>query len=429
METDDVKPPKDAGDVKRAGGELVAEGEPIHAPAIERARVVLERVIGEALDAATSDHGADFNPGRALEELVKRAPERMRDAGLVEQASTLPPSFGELTGAALSRLERRASGAEKAIPLPWESLAECFGGGLWPGMHVLVSGTGAGKTQFALQLALHAAEHGTPVAYVGLELDALQVFTRLVALRSKRLKWSELYRGEAGEGAIVQAAELASEIATLPFHVEEAPPGAYPASRLESLARALREKYPEETPGARPMLIVLDFLQLVGAEESNKRADLRERIGSAAYIARSVASRMNAAVLLVSSTARANYGATTGNGTGDGKPSHELVSDGTVRNADALVGLGKESGEIEYAADSVSVAIRRSEVTREDGATGVAFITAKLRAGVPRWVPLAFKGGTRLEEWPGGLTPMSTKSAPARGTKPPANTPDRTPDV
>jgi replicative DNA helicase len=335
----------------------------------------------------------------------------------VEHVSSLPPSFGEITGAALSRLERRANGGEKAIPLPWPALAECFGGGLWPGMHVLVSGTGAGKTQFALQLALHAAEHGTPVAYVGLELDALQVFTRLVALRSKRLKWSELYRGEAAEGAIAEAAELASRIATLPLHVEEAPPGAYPASRLESLARALREKYPEETPGARPMLIVLDFLQLVGAEESNKRADLRERIGSAAYIARGVASRMNAAVLLVSSTARANYGATTN--TGDAKPGHELMSDGTVRNADALVGLGKESGEIEYAADSVSVAIRRGDVACENGSSAVAFVAAKLRAGVPRWVPLTFNG-TRLEEWPGGLSPMATKSAPARNTKPPA---------
>lgn len=326
--------------------------------------------------------------------------------------SRLPPRLGELTDAALTRLLARARKEEKPIPVPWESLRKNLGGGLWPGMHVLVSGTGAGKTQFALQLALHAAEHGTPVAYVALELDRLQVVTRLLALRSTSLYWSELYRGEAGEERVFEAAQLADGMTDLPLYIEEGSPGRWPASNLETLAKAMRTAHPEETPGAVPMLIVLDFLQLVGPNESNQRADLRERIGSAAYYARDIASKMNAAVLLVSSTARSNYGLAAGGGD---KPTHDLHANGSASGTDGLVGLGKESGEIEYAADSLFVAIRRGEVECDKGGA-IAFVTAKIRAGVPHWTAFAFNG-VRYREWEPGYAAMATRDTPPKRSK------------
>jgi hypothetical protein len=174
----------------------------------------------------------------------------------------------------------------------------------------------------------------------------------------------------------------------------------------------MRTAHPEEKPGAVPMLIVLDFLQLVGPTESNQRADLRERIGSAAYYARDIASKMNAAVLLVSSTARANYGLAAGGGD---KPAHELHDDGKASGTDGLVGLGKESGEIEYAADSLFVAIRRGEVECDKG-SAVAFVTAKIRAGVPHWTAFAFNG-VRLTEWEPGFSTMATHDPPKRSKK------------
>lgn len=329
-----------------------------------------------------------------------------------DEVRALPPRFGELTDGALTRLLARARKEEKPIPVPWERLRENLGGGLWPGMHVLVSGTGAGKTQFALQLALHAAEHGTPVAYVALELDKLQVVTRLLALRSTSLVWSKLYRGEASEENVFEAAQLAEGMADLPLYIEEGSPGRWPASNLEKLAKAMRTAHPEETPGAVPMLIVLDFLQLVGPNESNQRADLRERIGSAAYYARDIASKMNAAVLLVSSTARSNYGLAAGGGD---KPTHELHDDGRASGTDGLVGLGKESGEIEYAADSLFVAIRRGEVECDKGGA-IAFVTAKIRAGVPHWTAFAFNG-VRYKEWEPGYAAMATHDTPPKRSK------------
>jgi len=386
----------------------------------ERTAEVLERAVKDALDAATGEHGGDFRPELAVSELARIAPASMRAAGLGAAAPSLPPSFQEIAGPALARLTRRQRGEEKAIPLPWPSVSQQFGGGLWPGMHVLVSGTGAGKTQLALQAALHAATNGTPVAYIGLELDALQVFTRLAALQSKRVQWSALYRGECDEHAIADATDAAGALSGLPLYIEEAPPHAWPVSRLETLARAVRDKYPEKVPGSLPMLIVLDFLQLVGAEESNKRADLRERIGQAAYVARGIASSMNAAVLLVSSTSRANYATAAGK---NQDVDAGFEANGSMCNASALVGLGKESGEIEYAADSVTVAVRRSDVTRTDNASCVVLATAKLRAGVPSFSTLAFNG-TRFEEWPEARALVAVADPPKRNT-PKRNTPKR----
>jgi predicted ATP-dependent serine protease len=80
-------------------------------------------------------------------------------------------TLAETMRASAEVCRRRARGEEKPVPVPWPSVAREIGGGLWPGCHVLVGNTGTGKTQFALQLALHAAEQGVPVRYVGFDLD------------------------------------------------------------------------------------------------------------------------------------------------------------------------------------------------------------------------------------------------------------------
>ena len=314
--------------------------------------------------------------------------------------------LGSFLGSALERAERRKAGKERPIPLPWESVAAQLGGGLWPGMHVLVSGTGVGKTTLALQAALHAAEHGTPVAYVGLELDDLQVALRLVGERAG-VPWSKLYLGEADprESRIINAA---AALEGLPIYLETGKPGGWPASDLSKLVASMRAKHPEQVPdengqlrdvpGSVPMLVVLDFLQIIGGEEGDRR-ELRERIGAAAYEARDVARRFNCAVLLISSAARSHYGLLAGDVAEAGLGS-ERQGNGAWRrfiaSPDTLIGVGKGAGEIEFAADSVNVAVRTS-AKAPDGSRLVVLATPKLRAGVPSWTALRFSG-TRFEE-------------------------------
>ncbi len=311
-------------------------------------------------------------------------------------------AIGDTFKDALDRSMRRLAKKEQPIPLPWPQLAEQFGGGLWPGVHVLVGSTGSGKTAWALQIAYHAAKLGFPVGYVGLELEAMQIALRLIGEAAgdrpgeKAIPWSSMYLGKADGHTLARAGKVAEEIRDLPYYVEFGSAGGWAASELEGLVTRMRAKYPEKTerkddkdvpiPGSKPMLVVLDFLQIIGSETTDKRMELRERIGRAAYFARDVARRHNVAVILVSSAARAAYGALSGLASDAG-----FVNEGghrRMKNPDALVGLGKESGEIEYSADSVTAAIKMSsEVDRK-----VVFATAKGRATGAGWTVLEFNG-------------------------------------
>lgn len=325
---------------------------------------------------------------------------------------------------ALRRSEERRAGREKPIPLPWSDMLEQFGGGLWPGVHVLVGGTGTGKTAWALQVALHAAKHGFPVGYVGLELEDMQIALRLLA-EEARVQWSKLYLGKASENESEKAHAATGALASLPFYVEMGRPNGWPISELAILIAKMRAEHPEETSGSLPMLLVVDFLQIVGDEERDGRhmgLDLRERIGRAAYASRDAARRHNVAVVLVSSTARGNYNvlASGGDNKDDARLSVETEMEGgtqkggwtvydpskgggvrrtedgrpvvrrKVGNPDVLVGLGKESGEIEYSADSVTVAVRAGVNVEKD--SSFLFVTAKGRATGASWTELRFNG-------------------------------------
>lgn len=313
---------------------------------------------------------------------------------------------GLFVDAALARMEARASGKERPIALPWKPLNDALAGGLWPGLHVLVGNTGSGKSQLALQIAVEAARNDVPVLYVGLELGKVDLVARLLGLMTRR-KWSRLYLGSGGPSELGELRdrhpEVFVELGRMPFHLDVCPPMGWSYGELTRKAQALRERYPERRgddgqpiAGSRPMLVVLDFLQLVGSPPE-AREDLRERIGRAAYAARAVARDLDAAVILVSSTARDNYARVDGDkdgakgpGLGEGNPAR-------------LVGLGKESGEVEYAADSVMVLCRdlgQSAQKEGDDAWSTLWLAiAKTRArgespeAQKGWVELRFNGG------------------------------------
>jgi len=301
---------------------------------------------------------------------------------------------GEFLPAAMARLHARAEGREKPIALPWTSVAKELGGGLWPGLYVLVGNTGSGKSQWALQVALEAARAGVPVLYVGLELGRLDLVARLVGLVTKK-KWSRLYLGtDPAEMREVEDrhGEALAELGRVHFHLAIAPSHGWSYPELDAAATTMREVYPEKKYPS--ILVVLDFLQLV-ASPKNAREDLRERIGRAAYTGRAVARERNAAVILVSSTARDNYATLTGEKK-DGNAATIPLGQG---DPGRLVGLGKESGEVEYAADAALV-LARKRWEKGEPAPPVWFAVSKIRArpeDVTGWVPLNFDGG-RFEE-------------------------------
>jgi replicative DNA helicase len=323
---------------------------------------------------------------------------------------------GALLPGAVEQLRRRATGEDRPILLPnWPNFAATMGGGLWPGLHVLTGGTGTGKSQFALQLALQAAKGGVPTRYIGLELDNLGLVARLLCMAAgdrAGVWWSSLYTGQ-GALSTHKLDELerayGAELAALPLYLatDQGPHG-WSYDQIGPAVEQLRAVHPEAS--GRPVLLVVDFLQLLGGERNE---DVRERIGKAAYQARQAAREHNAAILVLSSTARTNYGALGGLVlNGEGKPKTPPAD---------LVGMGKESGDIEYAADSALVMARATGELDDSGNVygndpGAMWIAAaKLRAGSGKWCRLVESNGWFSE---GDLQGVSN---PGKPKKPRAN--------
>jgi hypothetical protein len=294
---------------------------------------------------------------------------------------------GDLIDAALDQSERRQKREELPVPLPWASVAECHGGGYWPGLHVEVASTGKGKSQKALQEHAHAAQLGIPSGYIGLELDAHQIALRVLAAVGK-LPWSRLWLGSCDAKLIEKARDLAPMVKGLPIACEYADPLGWPASRLINFGRRFREKWP-----TGPGLITLDFLQLVSDEPGDRR-ELRERIGRAAYAARSLVD-MGLAVKAISSTARASYGLLTSPAKAAGlvtsKSPGRIGAARRILNPDMLVGLAKEAGEVEFSADSVATLIQWPEPL-DNGDRAILYAVPKSRALPASWCALAFSG-------------------------------------
>lgn len=302
--------------------------------------------------AAAEQLAAQLRAGAPLE--LARAP---LEAALRGRAAATAAPVGHDLEALVAQFDRRAEGRERPLPTPWRGVNELLGGGLWPGMYVLVGGTGAGKTQWAVEVAAAAALAGHRALYLALELSRVDLAARVVGCLAG-VPWSGLVRGHCPADRAQAVSDAMVRAAGLPFHTEAGAPYGYGAELLGQRAAALR-----------PSLVVLDYLQLCagrGGEEP------RQAVGRVSYVARAVARDLGAVVLVLSSTARANYEALT---------TDESTDPG------ALVGLGKESGEIEYAADGVMV------LARDKAAPGRrVLVLAKNRHGPLDRVNLSWSG-------------------------------------
>lgn len=307
----------------------------------------------------------------------------------------MAPHISKSVRHALDLFGRRFRGEEKALPLPWPEMSKVLEGGLWPGAHILTGATGTGKTAFAMQVVINALLDQHPTLYVGLELDTDQIIARLASLifvedakdGRPSFQWSHLYLGKT-DPKVVEA-QLLDFAQNVPLHTEEARPGGWSSSEITKLAEGLKAKYPEAAAAHKSPLIVIDFLQLVGPTDpkAHHREELRERIGAAAYAGREVARKTGAVVFMLSSISRAGA-----------RELKDLSNECELGTSDPseLVGLGKESGDIEFSADTVfTLACEPRQPS--DEYTNVWVAIAKQRAGRPDWALLRFNGSWLYE--------------------------------
>lgn len=336
------------------------------------------------------------------------------------------------------------------VPFPkeWEgaNFIDYLHGAWWPGSYILVGGTGTGKTQFAMQAALAAAEEGNTVIYVAMELSEDDLINRILALkfnktpahmdgREKIKDWEKReneqfnYEDEDVQKELKRLRDLPFKIITASSKNMDYESITEVIRRIEEENKAKEKRKADKEKGEvvkKPPFIIVDFLQLVTSPDDDKgnpiREDLRQRIQRASYQINDAARDYDAVVLNLSSTARTSYKELTKH-----KISKEKIPQKkdeslekweerkekqyyrpTDEPASTFIGLGKEAGEIEYSAHALIVLAKDFTTEKKDGKTIRHFQTciglAKNRNGRTteadgdglygnNWDRFEFKGG------------------------------------
>jgi hypothetical protein len=139
-------------------------------------------------------------------------------------------------------------------------------------------------------------------------------------------------------------------------------------------------------------------------------------------MARNLARQYGVSIVIVSSTARENYSKLSLTMRKLGLCVDKTKNGGTrrsVRHVDQLVGLGKESGELEFSADSVNVLLQpqtgedvHPQITdlRANEGKVVVCASVKVRAGIPSWFALGFQHGRFVELQDDAMNSLDTGS-------------------
>jgi len=336
----------------------------------------------------------------------------------------------------------RAITAEALEPLSredmprWDSLWRLIGP-LWPDrLAVLVGPTGRGKSGIALQTceAVAALRTGDPeastppVLYASAEMGTDELLARLVALRANGggdhrgalgVAYSALLRGRAPLEALeIALKKLVDDCPNLYLWVPD--PKRRTAAGLQAAARAVALEH------GRPPLVVVDYIQrLAPSGSENRRGDVSELSAALRDLSRPDGlgeGWPGAAVLAISSTARGNYDHfhTCEALESAYKGPWRTDSNGKRHRGPPvpLVGMGKESGELEYDAPLVLCFTADAGDGSEPVARKALIVVAKNRHGTHGLVGLDFYPACgRFEEQRDPGASETSSRIPARGKR------------
>lgn len=297
-------------------------------------------------------------------------------------------------------------------PADWSDLHAKIGDLYADDLMVLVGSTGRGKTGFGVNYAENVATDGHPVLYMSCELGVEELAARFLAMRqraqaSESVGWASILRGGVDLDEVAQAIR----------HLEADCPALYlwaPAAKdrnpraLRAMVRTIADYH-----GGAPPLVVVDYLQRLSAAPKggeDRRAGVATASGDLRAVSRPDAQDgyPGAAVVALSSTARGNYQHfTTANSLRvafhGGLKAAEGPQQDTLRYCPPveLVGMGKESGEIEY--DASLVLCLTCDKTSTNASSPGVLIVAKARAGTVGEVGMSFDGVRGL--WTGSELP------------------------
>jgi replicative DNA helicase len=353
----------------------VVHGEPAadpHAVAQELAGLYQKRLLadlGRAFLEALREDTSATELITQLEEQLSRIQQAIREfrSG---QVMALPDLFPEMLRDIRARHQAVKEHGKATVGLPTGiTRLDNLLGGLQPGLHLLAAEPGMGKTMFALQVAAHVAQEGVPVLFVSFEESlprlALKAVCSRVGLEAKR--FTDGY--EDPETLAWAMQQYGPALAKL-YLIE----GTARLSVAQVKAKALQVMH---RSGTKRCLIIVDYLQRWAASRRDF-ADFRHVVSGLVSDLRELALRLDSPIVVISSQNRLGQG------------SAKLVS-------------LKESGDIEYSADTALFLVEAEKRTATPPARAVDLVIEKNRYGDKGKVDLIFRpqvGLFREEERP-----------------------------
>ncbi|MBT3223061.1 MAG: AAA family ATPase [Proteobacteria bacterium] len=336
--------------------------------------------------------GDKYDAGDAPEDAFDREFEQDEEVPYPEdkpaESNQSPDTEASHVKHAVALLIKRLSRPGPAEVFPWPggdvsrpgSATTAYGGALlptseqlkWPSIHrllgpwfpgrlgVLVGSTGSGKTAFAVQVAEAVTRHGAPVLYASAELGRVELAARFIALRSRGnadepamrdgVPWTSILAMKTAEPELIEAGKLL--VSECPNLYLWAPPSSQrTVEDLAAMTKAVSKAH-----GGRSPFVVVDYIQRWAPDVGDNGK--REAVSGLSARLRELSRPDDdgewpgAAILALSSTARSNYAHLRD------VDALTLARDGGMKGKNwqapvDLVGLGKESGELEYDAPLV----------------------------------------------------------------------------
>ena len=188
------------------------------------------------------------------------------------------------------------------VPTGLTDLDEKLGGLHKSDLVILAGRPGMGKTALATNIAYHAAQNllsrqeKSSIAFFSLEMSSEQLSTRILSEQA-RIKSDDIRRGKVTESEINRNIETSRNIYNLPLYIDETP--AITISTLSNRARRIKRLF-----GLN--LIVVDYIQLMRAPNSNNRGDNRvQEVSEITQGLKALAKELKVPVLALSQLSRA----------------------------------------------------------------------------------------------------------------------------
>jgi len=235
---------------------------------------------------------------------------------------------------------------------------------------ILAARPAMGKTAFVVSALRNAAvDHGKPVAIFSLEMSSVQLVNRLISAEAE-IDSEKIRKGTLAPHEWTQLHHKIQRLTEAPIFIDDTPA----LSILELRAKCRRLKAQHDI-----QMVVIDYLQLMSGDSSNKGGGNREQeIASISRALKNLAKELNVPVIALSQLSRAVE--TRG---GDKKPQLSDL---------------RESGSIEQDADMVCFLYRPEyyNITQDENGNSTVgigeVIIAKNRSGSLDTVQLRFVG-------------------------------------